>query len=580
MKRPRNNNNKQVKRKPCAWGQEPCPSPTYDFRRLSNYDPAFRKHVHISREDKSLSVDFTKREVTAALTAATLRQYFSLRFALPTGHLTPTVPNRVQYLRWVVSLLPVNAPARTHAVVDVGTGPSAIYALLGARLFPTWRFVGTDVDADALGVARGIVEDNGLDGRIKLVHTDPAAPLLDDAYWESFQGVPSATLCNPPFFDSVPETADSNGVAAGTNGQLSTFGGEVEFIKKMARDSVRHPDIGVFSSLVGLWADTFPIERYLRGPEIRAYQVAVRELKAGDKRVRYAVAWSFGPRSTRVTVPTGGTDALWRAAISASVGRKYANRMTKGEMIGHCCEAMRKIGWKEEGGGTRVAVEVMQPGCVEGAVKTAGVVEETGPPVCVQGAVSKPASAEPASSKTGSANSETTKPVGDGNSESSKPIGDADAEKSVSAGFVIDRQPSRNADAESSGAAGFVIDRQPSKNTDADSSVAAGFVVGRQPGKDADTSTCATDAGDVDSSADEAVKTTCEPTRMEKRIGVKRNGKTVISVSCAYDEAAVRFELLLKVEERGGLPGYEVYSVAKKVAAGMSAAMNDAKGRR
>ncbi len=253
----------------------------------------------------------------------------------------------MQYLRWATGLLPANYPLAIHTVLDIGTGSSSIYTILGARLYPFWHFVGTDTDASALAVARGIVATNNLQGRISLVQTAPDEPFLSPSLWaESETGVPALTLCNPPFFDEVPHTEDAAGVAAGVPAQLATAGGEVEFVKKLARESVNNPEIAVFTSLVGVKADLGTIVSFLRSDEIHAYQIATAKLKAGSRTTRWAVAWSFGPRRSLVDVRGELEKSNWRAALSVSPGRKYGNRMTGARVIGICRKALLSLEWK------------------------------------------------------------------------------------------------------------------------------------------------------------------------------------------------------------------------------------------
>lgn len=61
------------------------------------------------------------------------------------------VPNRLNYLLWIQSLLQSSSDKYTDAYyperevigLDIGTGASCIYPLLGCAQYPKWRFAGT-----------------------------------------------------------------------------------------------------------------------------------------------------------------------------------------------------------------------------------------------------------------------------------------------------------------------------------------------------------------------------------------------------------------------------------------------------
>lgn len=89
--------------------------------------------------------------------------------------------------------------------LDIGTGASAVYPVLGVACFPQWRFFGTDIDASSLAHAKQhIVEhpENGsrLSDRISLLHVNPSDP-----YIPSQEMAIEFTMCNPPFYTNFEE---------------------------------------------------------------------------------------------------------------------------------------------------------------------------------------------------------------------------------------------------------------------------------------------------------------------------------------------------------------------------------------
>jgi 23S rRNA (adenine1618-N6)-methyltransferase len=86
-------------------------------------------------------------------------------------------------------------PEREVIGLDIGTGASSIYPLLGCSQRPNWRFASTgelskaflslndnnidlDIDEKSLQFARQNVEANHLQNRIKLLQTSSKDPLL------------------------------------------------------------------------------------------------------------------------------------------------------------------------------------------------------------------------------------------------------------------------------------------------------------------------------------------------------------------------------------------------------------------
>ena len=137
-----------------------------------------------------------------ALTRAILGRNFDLSLpSMPEGHLCPPVPNRLNYVLWLSSLLEQSSdegyfeqppaasltpsasasPAHRRIGIDIGCGASCIYPLLlttnrfnpdvssgGVNNKCSWTFFATDIDERSLKSAVINVEDNGLGDRIEL----------------------------------------------------------------------------------------------------------------------------------------------------------------------------------------------------------------------------------------------------------------------------------------------------------------------------------------------------------------------------------------------------------------------------
>lgn len=92
-----------------------------------------------SDHGKPFKFDWKNKGAVLALTKALLKDSFQLDVDMKEdGYLCPTIPNRTNYLCYLSDLLQCSPldPHRTQSaerttVLDIGTGPYAIYAVLG-----------------------------------------------------------------------------------------------------------------------------------------------------------------------------------------------------------------------------------------------------------------------------------------------------------------------------------------------------------------------------------------------------------------------------------------------------------------
>ena len=174
------------------------------------------------------------------------------------------MPGRLDYVHVVADLLGAD-PSRQDGTrgLDIGTGASLIYPILGVREYG-WRFVGTDVDDASLRAARAVVDFNpSLRGKVELRLQTDASSIFDGVMrpGERF----AFTMCNPPFYESEQAAREAaerkwrklgRGDAVGLNfggrgAELHTPGGEARFLKTMIRESYRYRErVGWFTTLV------------------------------------------------------------------------------------------------------------------------------------------------------------------------------------------------------------------------------------------------------------------------------------------------------------------------------------------
>lgn len=316
-----------------------CPeAPRFDFIPLIENDPELKKYASKNANGK-WRIDFSRRNATLALSSAILRHHYDISLTLPSGQLVPTIPNRVQYLKWAANLLPPSSVSSDITVLDIGTGPSCIYPMLGARLFPKWTYVAIDSDISAVKFARMNCRNNNLT-TVTVFDTSESNDILS---LEVLEQSPDLTVCNPPFHDQLPLSEDR----AGTKAQLVTEGGEFTFLKTLALESKNAASVSWFTSFIGRKSDVSKITSFLNSSEVRAVAVRTAELSPGGRTTRWAVAWSFGSSTTTATiVPEKST--TWRQVVAVHPSRKYANQMVPADIASVFQIVLGHMDWETE----------------------------------------------------------------------------------------------------------------------------------------------------------------------------------------------------------------------------------------
>ncbi|KAJ3589976.1 hypothetical protein NHX12_007933 [Muraenolepis orangiensis] len=218
-----------------------------DFAYLASKYPEFQQHVHTSIAGRSM-LNFKEPEAVRALTCTLLKEDFGLSIAIPLERLIPTVPLRLNYIHWVEDL--VGGQGQPRKGIDIGTGASCIYPLLGATM-NGWYFLATEVDDICFDYATKNVAQNNLSELIKgkpMVKV-PHKTLLMDALKEETTIVYDFCMCNPPFFANQLEAKGENSrnsrrpppssVNTGGVTEIMAEGGELEFVKRIIHDSLQ-----------------------------------------------------------------------------------------------------------------------------------------------------------------------------------------------------------------------------------------------------------------------------------------------------------------------------------------------------
>ncbi|XP_078080889.1 RNA N(6)-adenosine-methyltransferase mettl16 [Mustelus asterias] len=270
-----------------------------DFTYLASKYTEFQQHVHTSLTGK-VSLNFKDPEAVRALTCTLLKEDFGLTIDIPLERLIPTVPLRLNYIHWVEDLIGSDTvKSKLIRGIDIGTGASCIYPLLGATM-NGWFFLATEVDDMCFNYAKQNVEQNNLSDLIKVVKV-PQKTLLMDALKEESEIVYDFCMCNPPFFANQLEAKGVNSrnpsrpppssVNTGGITEIMAEGGELEFVKRIIHDSLQlKKRLRWYSCMLGKKCSLAPLKEELRQQEVP--KVTHTEFCQG-RTMRWALAWSF-----------------------------------------------------------------------------------------------------------------------------------------------------------------------------------------------------------------------------------------------------------------------------------------------
>ncbi|NXB59796.1 MET16 methyltransferase, partial [Struthidea cinerea] len=271
-----------------------------DFAYLAGKYPEFQQHVQTTLAGR-VSLNFKDPEAVRALTCTLLKEDFGLTIDIPVERLIPTVPLRLNYIHWVEDLIGhQDAEKQTlRRGIDIGTGASCIYPLLGATL-NGWYFLATEVDDMCFNYAKKNVEQNNLSDLIKVVKV-PQKTLLMDALKEESEIIYDFCMCNPPFFANQLEAKGVNSrnprrpppssVNTGGITEIMAEGGELEFVKRIIHDSLQlKKRLRWYSCMLGKKCSLAPLKEELR---IQGVPKVTHTEFCQGRTMRWALAWSF-----------------------------------------------------------------------------------------------------------------------------------------------------------------------------------------------------------------------------------------------------------------------------------------------
>ena len=249
----------------------------------------------------TVTIDFSDPKAVKELNITLLEVHYGIqKWNFPDENLCPPIPGRVDYIHYVSDLLAESSITDKITILDIGTGATCIYPLLGAKEYD-WNFVATDIDLDSLHIAQDIITDNNFDAKIILRQQFDEANILRGIIekGDSF----SAVICNPPFYKSETEAKGANARKsrnlgtnavrnfAGNNNELWYPGGEKAFLHNYLYQSSLYKDTSVwFTSLVSKKETIKSLQK--SGEKLKVKEMKVIPMHQGNKVTRI-VAWRF-----------------------------------------------------------------------------------------------------------------------------------------------------------------------------------------------------------------------------------------------------------------------------------------------
>jgi 23S rRNA (adenine1618-N6)-methyltransferase len=250
------------------------------------------------------TIDFANPKAVKALNKALLFAYYNIRYwEFPDENLCPPIPGRVDYIHHLATLLNEFGIKENATVLDIGTGATCIYPLLGTTIY-NWKFLASDVDKQSLENAQLIIDKNELSDKIRLIFQADTSHILKGIIPSSEKI--SASMSNPPFFKSEAEalkatTRKLKGLGKQTDSMLRNFsgtshelwypGGEKAFLHTYLYESSFYKEQCFwFSTLVSNKDHVRAMKVSLK--KLGATEVKVIPMSQGNK-ISRMVAWTF-----------------------------------------------------------------------------------------------------------------------------------------------------------------------------------------------------------------------------------------------------------------------------------------------
>lgn len=269
----------------------------YNFKELTGVCTDLKGFVSENKFG-DLSIDFSNPKAVKALNKALLLTYKEISFwDFPDENLCPPIPGRLDYILHLSDLL---SKEKNVKILDIGTGATCIYPLLGIAEF-NWNFVCTDISKESLKSSDTIIKENKFRKKIELRYQKNEEQILKGVVTnkDSF----SATMCNPPFYKSAEEARGANRRKSrnlgnnsirnfsGNTNELWYIGGEKAFLHNYLYESSLFPEISKwFTSLVSKKENIESLQKSSKKLGVKEFKII--PMNQGNKVTRIA-CWRF-----------------------------------------------------------------------------------------------------------------------------------------------------------------------------------------------------------------------------------------------------------------------------------------------
>lgn len=286
----------------------------YKFSELKKANTDLSHFIIKNTYNHQDTIDFSDPVAVKTLNFSLLKSDYNLKYWLiPDGYLCPPIPGRLDYIHYLADLL-ASTPKelitnkQNIKVLDVGTGASCIYPILGNKEY-NWHFIGSDIDPKSIEVANKNIKNNGLKNiQCRLQSNSDYifnGVIKENEYFH-------LTLCNPPFHKSLADategtrrkwknlsktktTVSSNQKSTlnfgGQKAELWCPGGELSFIKKMIKESKNfQKQVLWFTCLVSKKEHLSKLKLYLKKANVM--EIKIISMAQGSKTSRF-IAWRF-----------------------------------------------------------------------------------------------------------------------------------------------------------------------------------------------------------------------------------------------------------------------------------------------
>ncbi|CAM1346568.1 23S rRNA (adenine(1618)-N(6))-methyltransferase RlmF [Tenacibaculum crassostreae] len=268
----------------------------YDFKLLVKKYPKLSSFIIEKFENET--IDFSDPLAVKEFNRALLVSYYGITsWEFPDENLCPPIPGRVDYIHHLADLVKGEKDVK---VLDIGTGATCIYPLLGNAVY-SWEFTASDIDAKSLSNAQKIIDKNNLEDKISLRYQKDETHILKGITKED--DLFTLTMCNPPFYKSEEEARGANRRKsrnlgnnairnfAGNSNELWYVGGEKAFLHTYLYESSQVPNASKwFTSLVSKKENVESLQS--SGKKLGVKEFKVIPMNQGNKVTRI-VCWRF-----------------------------------------------------------------------------------------------------------------------------------------------------------------------------------------------------------------------------------------------------------------------------------------------